>query len=113
MIRNTFVKKFGESQAIKIEYAAMSHKNGINDRNYGKDRFKWALLICIGYECISKYRDYHGITIPYKKLKKWIVDNARLDLHDGDCDYISLAAGIYNEFMPKKQVRKVTIERAK
>jgi len=102
-VKESFIKKFGKEEAEKIEKAAQEHENGVNNGNKGRDPFKWAILICLGYECISKdgYRDYHGITTPWPELKKWIKRSAKLHTHDGDCDYLSLFAGVYNEYMPK------------
>ena len=52
MIRDSFVAAFGEEQAVAIERAAEEHKNGVHD-NRGSDSFKWAIAICIGYECME------------------------------------------------------------
>jgi hypothetical protein len=105
MIRDKFVKEFGEEQTVLLEEAALEHNNHIHC-NAGSDVFKWTLLICIGYQCFEKerFRQYHKITIPFEKLKQWIKENGELDTHDGDCDYISLLAGVYNEYMPNKEV---------
>ena len=99
-IRDQFVQSFSESEAAHIEAAATEHGNSINDTNKGSDPFKWALLICIGYQCmeLDSYREYHNITTPWSVLKQWIKTNADLGSHDGDCDYISLIAGVYNEY---------------
>lgn len=104
-IREQFAAKFGEDQAAAIEAAANEHGNGINNTNLGSDPFKWALLICIGYECASKdsYRDHHGITAPWNTVSRWIKDHAELGTHNGDVDYLSMFAGAYNEFMPENQ----------
>lgn len=103
-IRAEFEKAFGEDQAAAIWDAAISHKNGVHDRE-GSDPFKWALLIAIGYKCMEKdeFRGYHGITAPWDKLKLWIKENAKLDSYDGDFDYICAFAGGYNEYMPQKE----------
>lgn len=100
-IRGKFVERFGEDQAVAIERAANEHANGINDENRGSDPFKWALLICLGYECISKdsYREHHGVTAPWDELKAWTKSDADLAAHDGDADWLSLLAGVYNEYM--------------
>lgn len=54
---------------------ATEHKNGVHD-NPGSDFFKWALCICIGYECMEKedYRNHHGTVTPWEDLKKWIIN---------------------------------------
>lgn len=100
MIRDEFVKMFGEKEALALESAAEEHKNGVHD-NPGSDPFKWVLLICIGYQCfeVEGYREYHGIVASFESIKQWVKDNAELDSHDGDSDFISLVAGVYNEYV--------------
>jgi hypothetical protein len=104
-IRDAFVARFGEDEAIRIEGAAEGHANGINNERVGSDPFKWALLICIGYECMSKdsYREHHGIEAPWADLKAWIIEHADLASHDGDCDYLCMWAGGYDEFVGRGQ----------
>ncbi len=104
-VRDAFVAKFGEADASAIEAAADGHSNGINSENKGSDPFKWALLICIGYECMSKdgYREHRGITTPWADLKPWIIEHGELATHDGDSDYLSLLAGTYNEFVGRTE----------
>ena len=108
--RQKFVEVFGEEQAQRIEAAAKEHENGVHD-NKGSDPFKWALLICIGYQCISstQYREYHGIKLSWKRVKKWIKENADLGSHDGDCDYLALFAGKYNEYIKKPKEGKKNV----
>lgn len=113
-IREAFVAKFGEDQAAAIEAAANEHANGVNDQNKGTDPFKWALLIAIGYQCAEKasYREYHGIAAPWDEVKQWMKDHADLASHDGDCDYLSLLAGSYNEYMPTSDDEAAKAKRA-
>lgn len=103
-IRGRFVRDFGETTAAKIEAAASGHSNGINSERKGDDPFKWALLICIGYQCMEKgdFRKHHGIKPKWSKLKAWIKRHGELNTHNGDCDYLSMMSGVYNEYMPKK-----------
>ena len=111
-VREKFVAMFGEEQASAVERAANYHDNGVNSSrsgedegsNRGTDPFKWALLICIGYECMEKprYREYHGIAAQWDDIKSWIKREAELDTHDGGCDYLSLFCGTYDEYMPEK-----------
>jgi hypothetical protein len=100
-IREQFIRVFGEEQADRIETAAREHGNGTNDANLGSDPFKWALCICIGYQCmeVDRYRDHHGITAPWEDLKAWMVEHADLGTHDGDVDYLTAACGGYGEFI--------------
>ncbi len=97
-----FAAKFGKDQADLIVKAADSHQNGVNNINKGADPFKWALLIAIGYECLTRpaFRSEHGITVDPVEAQKWIVENADLATHRGDMDYISLLAGVYFDWMP-------------
>jgi hypothetical protein len=99
------VAQFGEEEAAKIETVAEQHGNGINDQNRGSDHFRWALCIAIGYECVSrdKFREYHGIAVDPQEFNAWVKAEAELDKHDGDCDYLALLAGVYNEFMPARE----------
>ncbi len=100
-IRDAFAERFGKDQADAIVAAAESHENGTNSENKGADPFKWALLIAIGYQCseVDRYRDHHGITAPWDDVKQWIVDNADLGSHDGDCDYLCAFGGGYADFV--------------
>lgn len=100
-IRHAFIAAFDEDTALSIEAAAEEHANEYNSSDRGTDLFKWALLICIGYECMSKerYRVYHQIRPEWDALKAWIITHGHLGEHDGDSDGISLIAGVYNEFV--------------
>lgn len=99
-IRDEFVARFGESNAAAIEAAAESHKNGIHDRP-GSDPFRWALVIAIGYQCMEEpnYREHHGITAPWSRLRPWIKQHGNLKEHDGDSDFLGLFAGVYNYYV--------------
>lgn len=96
-VRERFVADFGEDQAAAIERAAEEHKNGIHD-NPGSDYFRWALVICVGYDCMKKdpFRQHHGITVPWETLRPWIKEHGQFAEHDGDTDYLSLMIGVYN-----------------
>jgi hypothetical protein len=100
--REKFVEKFGEEQAKRVYDAAVEHKNGLHDRE-GSDPFRWAIAICIGFECLSeeRYRKSHGITVPWEDIKRWIIEEGDLKNHDGDVDYLALCVGGYNEFVPE------------
>jgi hypothetical protein len=104
-VREKFVARFSESEALAIEAAADEHGNGINDQRRGSDPFKWALLIAIGYECASResFREHHKITAPWDDLRQWMRDEADLASHDGDCDYLSLLCGAYDDFVKKAE----------
>jgi hypothetical protein len=104
-VRKSFVEQFGEEQAQRIEEAAYGHKNGAHD-HMGSDPFKWAILICIGYECFTEddYRMEHRITAPAQEIKEWAKKNGNLDTHDGDVDFLALFDGSYDEYMPKEEL---------
>lgn len=107
-VRASFVEKFGENEALRFEKAAEEHRAGTFGRDTGRrkgsDPFKWAICIVIGFECASKesYRRHHGIEAPWDDVKRWIKDQAQLQTHDGDFDYLALFSGAYNEFMPRE-----------
>lgn len=104
MSREPFVLRFGEDQADRLQAAAESHKNGIHDET-GSDPFRWAVVIALGFECASKYRDSHGITFPWSDFDAWLKEPAQrawLARHDGDSDYLSLFAGTYDAYMPQE-----------
>jgi len=99
--REDFVARWGEDAALALEAAAEEHANGINDGDRGSDPFKWVLIIVIGYQCaeIPMYRSHHGITTPaWDELHEWMVEEADLGTHEGDVDYLSLAAGKYEPY---------------
>lgn len=103
--RKSFVRTFGEEAAEKIEAAAQEHENGVHDER-GSDPFKWAVSICIGFQCVEVdgYREHHGITTPtWPEFKQWVKDFGELGSHDGGVDFIALMAGVYNEFMPEPE----------
>jgi hypothetical protein len=106
--RDSFVKNFGQEEANRIEAAAEGHLNDMDDMfpNRGSDPFRWAICICIGFECMSKeeYRKGHGITTPWKELKTWIKEQGDLQNHDGDIDDLAFGAGTYEEFDLNKVV---------
>jgi len=97
-IREAFADRFGEGEAAKIEAAAEMHANGVNDGNKGSDPFKWAIAICIGYQCteIDSYRAHHGITADHDEIKAWVYEHADLATHDGDVDYLTAFVGGYD-----------------
>ena len=107
-VRESFVTRFGEDEALRFESAANGHANGINSANTGSDNFKWVIAIVIGYQCaeVDGYRKHHGITSPWDEVKAWIKSDASLGSHDGDVDYLSVMAGIYNEYTGNLEASK-------
>ena len=45
----------------------------------------------------------HGFTASYEDIKRWCLEDGHLDTHNGDVDYLTLALGGYNSFMPVKK----------
>ena len=94
-----FAERFGAENVAAIIAAAHSHDNGLHD-NPGSDEFRWALLIGLGFECMSKFQYSHGITAPWRQVDDWM--RARPEWfseHDGDTDTVSLFCGVYNEYV--------------
>ena len=104
-VRSIYAYAFGAEQADAVEAAAAKHKNGVHD-DPGSDPFRWALAICLGYECLSKdsYREHHGITVPWDVLRPWIRNHGDLANHDGDVDYLTLFTGGYDYFAGRDEV---------
>lgn len=107
--RESFVQFFGKEEAQRIECAAIEHANPVNSKNKGSDTFRWAICICLGYECMSNdtYRECHGIVTPWEHLETWIADHGDLVKHDGDVDYVGLFAGVYEPFMDRNSDESV------
>lgn len=102
-VRESFVAVFGEEEAQALEEAALEHANGTNDLSKGSDPFKWTILMVIGYQCAEKYSEYHKINAPWEQIKDWAKLEGNLESHDGDCDFLAMLAGIYDEYLPKER----------
>lgn len=118
-IRASFVEHFGEDEAVAVENAAAAHAIQGGRRIFdkmaepfvgptdlvnvpdGADHFQHALLIAIGHECVSKYRQAHGITTKESKMKQWAREHAHLDRYDGPMpDPLADEVGAYSEWLP-------------
>ena len=103
-VRDKFVELFGEDDCKAIEKAASEHHGWGQERNRGSDPFKWALCVCIGWECIGRFSEYHGIKADPAALKEAIKKHGELASHDGGLDMLSAIAGVYNEYItPQEQ----------
>jgi hypothetical protein len=103
-IRDSFVEHFGEEDAGRIEEASIGHQNDDkvnhgNDR-WGKDPFKYHLLMCISHECFSEFHEWHGIKADAAAMKAWALEHADLHEYEGDIpDYIGMIAGAYTSWI--------------
>ena len=112
-IRDSFVARFSEDTAFKIEQASLFHavednpvdnilgNGGHGSDNWGSDPFRYHLLNCIGHECfeVDVYRTYHGFTQTESlvDIHAWVVANADLSSFDGDHpDHLSRVLGVYD-----------------
>jgi len=100
-VRDYFVQRFGEAEAVALETAALKHADDDLHANRGSDPFKWTISIVIGYQCaeVDGYRQHHGITAPWAEIQEWIRDEAQLASHDGDVDYLALFIGKYDGYL--------------
>ena len=105
--RDSFSARFGEDQAAAIEVAAKSHHadqsafGGIHDNdNLGSDEFRYWFLLAIAYECVTRYREHHGITADVDAMKEWARGEGQLGHHDGDVpDYLAMLVGAYEDWI--------------
>jgi hypothetical protein len=99
-VRKSFVEHFGEELAHGIERAALFHETRRNGKDKGSDRFKWALLIAIGYECTSVYQEHHNLQeLDHEQFKEWCKAHGHLHSHDGDADIRALIDGRYVPYL--------------
>ena len=105
MMREKYIKKFGEKQAQRIEEAATTHYLSgatVSGKNKGSNPFKWAILTIIDFQCVEKYAKEHGITVSNNKFMKFCVKHRKeLGEHDGDIGWIGVVAGVF-DFINKK-----------
>jgi hypothetical protein len=111
-IRDTFTARFGEEQAAKIEEAAQAHyaenettlavelpflRSPHGRDNFGSSPFRYWFLLAIGHECVTRFADEHGITVPESDLRAWALGDGQLGDHDGDIpDYVAIISGRYD-----------------
>lgn len=99
-----FINRFGTDNRDAILAAANEHKNGVHDRP-GSDEFRWAILICLGYDCMSENYEYHHITAPFSEIDAFLKENTDyISKHDGDVDFMALFCGVYNVYVGKEEV---------
>lgn len=99
-VRESFVAHFGEDQAVKVEEASLMHLQPVpwvgealamigldadrREMNWGSDPFKWHMRNAITHDCLTKYRNEHGITPTTEELQAWCRLHGDLDNFDGD-----------------------------
>jgi hypothetical protein len=105
-VRESFVARFGEDQAVAIENASRDHMtmdSSIHaEDSLGSDPFKYHFLNAVSYECISRprFREHHGITADLDAMRDWALTEGDLGGHDGDVpDYLALLVGVYDEWI--------------
>lgn len=108
-IRGAFVERFGAENADRVEACAQQHKTWRDfdaERGYGSDVFRWAVLMVISFECLTRFAASHGFTCDGAEVYAWLKEPAQRDwlaAHDGDFDAIAMLSGAYNDFMPTKE----------
>lgn len=96
-VRVSFVARFGEEDATRIEEASLQHlEDPHKTDSWGSDPFRYHFMNAIGHECVGRYRHHHGIIATERDMKDWCKAEANLLEHDGDMpDYIGLLAGAF------------------
>jgi len=111
--RRSFVARFGEADAKAIEDAAQAHyahgealgfdfglPGPHSTDDFGSSPFRYWFLLAIGHQCVSRFRDYHGIAATEADLRAWALAEGELAEHDGAVpDYIALVAGLYEGWL--------------
>ncbi len=103
--RGSFVKRFGEEDARRIEEAAEGHLSDmLGGAHFGDDRggdeFKYLFLAAIGYECIGRFREDHGIQASEVDMRDWALTEGDLGSFDGDHpDYLAMVVGAYVDWI--------------
>lgn len=106
MHRMEFVLKFGEEQANAIEEAARSHNGDTIVRlSNSNDYFLACLLRCIDFRCIEeeRFRNHHGITVPYEDIKNWVLEKDRFASFEGEIPPLPLLTGRYDSWLANKE----------
>lgn len=103
-VRESFVERFGEEQAVALENAGNGHRADLlAGDEHGPDAFRDAIVIAIGFECFTSdhYRKSHGITVPVADLTAWIREHGDLAHHTGPIDYLAMLVGRYQPYIPE------------
>jgi hypothetical protein len=107
-IRTSFVERFGEENAVRVEEAALMHLGEgpaphldvHADDKWGPDPFAYLFLVCIGRDCFTRWRTWHNMGFEYEEVLAWALENANLHAYEGDLpDYLAMMAGAYNPWI--------------
>lgn len=107
--RDSFVARFGEDDAARIEAAAESHltewESGIHDDDdRGEDPFQYLFLTAIAWECVSRYREPHGIVATTEAMRDWALTEGNLGAFTGTPpDYLALFCGAYTDWIKEEE----------
>lgn len=120
VIRASFVARFGEEEAARIEDAAQGHYavnetlllidlpgigSAHGDDDFGSSPFRYWFLMAISYECVGRYRDAHGIQTDTEDLRNWAIAEGKLAGHDGSVpDYLGLLGGLLNPWLNPAEI---------
>ncbi len=97
-IRNSFIERFGEEQAKRIEMAAKSHKDGLGVvEDMSNSPFRWCLSVAVGFACTTRFREVHGITIDPEEFAAWCRYHAELETYMGG-DVLGFILGSFERY---------------
>jgi hypothetical protein len=87
-LRENFEKWFSAADADRIVEAAEGHAAEFEiGSNRGADHFGGCFLLAVGFQCVDRYRDAHGIEASEERLREWAQENKTLLWTDaGDTD---------------------------
>ncbi len=103
--RDSFVARFGEENAAAVESAARGHWDGDvggvhHDDDFGSEPFRYWFLLAIGFECVTRFREDHGIQAAVEDMQDWAKFDGNLAAHDGAIpDYLAMMIGAYNDWI--------------
>lgn len=111
--REKFVKQFGEEDTSRIEEAANTHRTKDRDNVWHRigsmlageqltvapDQFLLDLSTCISWECLSRFRDDHGIAAGEEEIRQWCKNN--IIIPD---DYRDPICSRYDDYQVKTEI---------
>ena len=104
-LRASFVARFGEDEATRLEDAAALHEQDGNDpfRSVdtdaeGHDPFADVLVVAIGFECVGRFAGYHGIVTLEEDIREWCIEHRALEDANLGRDWLSHLSGAYESW---------------